>query len=104
MGEDEPMKRPKRMRTSANWMLTRAENAGGDEVGWKKGTFIFPKLLPVPSRKNRRDSDILPGNSPLSYLLPSFNHLSPSLPLISSPHSTLPRSPYQKRREDKGNI
>lgn len=37
-------------------------------------------------------------------LPPLFNHLSPSLSLISSAHPTLPQSPCQKSTRDKRNI
>lgn len=62
------------------------------------------RFLPVSWKKKGCDSAILPGNSSSSSLLPSFNHFSLSLPLISSPHPTLPQSPYQKGMRDKGNI
>lgn len=83
---------------------------GHQQIGYyqgqrkEAGTRIGPKLLPGLWKKKSRNSAILPGNAPLSSLLPSFNHFSPSLPLISSPHPTLPQSPYQKGMRDKGNI
>lgn len=91
------------MRMSTNWMLTRAEKAGGDEGGWKEGTFIFQSWSQSHEGRTAMSPTffqvILPYRTS-----PPFNYLSSSLPLIPSPHSTLPPSPYQKPSRDKGNI